>query len=240
MSLKLAFMPAKKTSSGSRKNPTKIFRAQLEPLDSNLGWMIARIPFDVQKTWGSSKVKVRGDINGFEFRTSLFANKLGWHFLLVNKKMQKGGRVSLGGTAEFKLTLDTAPRVASAPSELETILRQSKRLLSWFNNLPYGYRAYMRSWITEPKSPASRKRRAEQLAERMMETMEAEIELPPLIRFALAQNGKASRGWSLMTPIQRRSELMGIFYYRTPDARARRLQKALETAAAVADRKEGG
>lgn len=231
-------MPTKRTSGRRRGSASKTFRAQLEPLDSNLGWVVVRIPFDVQKTWGSSKVKVLGEINGFAFRTSLFANKLGWHFLLVNKKMQKGGRVSLGGTAEFKLTPDTTPREAVVPSQLETIFRQSKRLRSWFNALPLGYRRYMGLWIMEPKSLVSRARRAEQLAERLMETMEAEIELPPLIRSALVQNGKASRGWSLMTPIQRRSELMGIFYYRTPDARTRRLQKALQAAETAADRKE--
>ena len=216
----------------------KSFRATLEHLDSSLRWVIARIPFDVRKTWGRSRVRVQGEVNGFTFRTSLFSTKEGWHFLLVNKKIQKGARIVAGTTAEFRLALDTAPRETSIPQELESIFRQSKRLRSWFNALSYSYRNYINVWIAEPKSPQSRARRAEQIAERLMETMEAERELPPLIRSALAQNGKANKGWNLMTRIQRRSELMGIFYYSTPDARARRLEKTLQAAAAVAERKE--
>jgi len=215
----------------------KSFRATLEHLDSNLGWVIARVPFDVKKTWGRSRVRVQGEVNGFTFRTSLFATKEGWHFLLVNKKIQKEARIFPGTTAEFRLAVDTAPRETSTPPEFEAIFRQSKKLRSWFNALSYSYRNYINTWISEPKSTQSRERRAEQMAERLLETMEAERELPPLIRSALAQNGKASRGWNLMTPTQRRSELLGIFYYRTPDARTRRLEKTLQAAAATADRK---
>jgi uncharacterized protein YdeI (YjbR/CyaY-like superfamily) len=66
--------------------------------------------------------------------------------------------------------------------------------------------------------------------------MEAERELPPLVRTALDQNPTARDGWRRMTPIQRRGQLMGVFYYRTPEARARRLQKALEIAREIAER----
>ena len=49
----------------------KSFKATLERLRSNLGWIIVWIPFDVQKVWGSrGRLKVRGEINGFAFRTS--------------------------------------------------------------------------------------------------------------------------------------------------------------------------
>jgi uncharacterized protein YdeI (YjbR/CyaY-like superfamily) len=67
--------------------------------------------------------------------------------------------------------------------------------------------------------------------------MEAERELPPLIRTAFERNALAREGWSRMTARQRRGELMAIFYYRTPEARQRRLQKVLETAKSVAGRK---
>jgi uncharacterized protein YdeI (YjbR/CyaY-like superfamily) len=217
----------------------KSFRATLEYLASPaLGWVVARIPFDVKKTWGHSRVKVRGEVHGIAFRTTLFPAREGGHFLLVNKKVQKGAQIFPGVTAEFRLAPDTAPRETSTPPELEAIFRHSKKLKHWFEALSYSYRKYINDWISEPKGISSRKRRAEQLAERILETMEAEHELPPLIKSALAQNGKAARGWNLMTPTQRRSELMGIFYYRTPDARARRLEKTLHAAAAVADRKE--
>ena len=72
-------------------------------------------------------------------------------------------------------------------------------------------------------------RRAQQMAERLLATMEAELELPPLVARAL-HRPKAKAGWERMTPMQRRSELMGVFYYQTPEARERRVQKLVEAA----------
>ena len=61
-------------------------------------------------------------------------------------------------------------------------------------------------------------------------TMEAEAELPPMVVRALRSKLKAKAGWERMTPTQRRSELMGVFYYQTPEARERRVQKLVEAA----------
>ena len=220
------------------KSKSKSFRATLEHLDSALGWVIARVPFDVRKTWGSARVKVRGEVNGASFRTTLFPQRDGTHFLLVNKKLQKSAHIRLGSTAEFHLEPDTAPRTVSIPAELERIFKQSKRLRSWFEDLSYSYQKWISEWVSQPKGADSRRRRAEQIAERMLETMDAERELPPLIQPAFANHSLARQGWQKMTPTQRRSELLGIFYYRTPDARTRRLQKTVQAAAAHA-RKSG-
>ena len=93
------------------------------------------------------------------------------------------------------------------------------------------------NWIAEPKSADSRIRRADQIAERLLATMEAERELPPAIQVVFARDPRADKGWKLMSPLQRRRHLFGIFYYRTPSGRARRIAKAVQEARQVADRK---
>lgn len=215
---------------------SKTFRATLERLRSDLGWVIVRLPFDVKKTWGGSRLKVLGEVNGVHFRTSLFPQKDGKHFILVNNKIQKAARVFLGNTAEFRLELDTEPRVVAVPSEFESIFKQSRKMRKFFDSLTFSYRNAISTWISEPKSAASRQRRAEQIAERLMETMEAEQELPPLIQTAFAGSSMAREGWARMTPRQRRGELMGIFYYRNPESRARRLQKTVDLAKQAAEK----
>ncbi len=64
----------------------KSFNAVLEPLRNGLGWVIARVPFDVAKAWPERRrLRVRGEIEGFAFHTSLFASAGGTgYFLLVN------------------------------------------------------------------------------------------------------------------------------------------------------------
>src|SRR5207248_220596 len=94
-------------SSRSPEQIAKSFRATLERTRSRLNWVIARIPFDVSKIWETrGQIKVKGDINGFAFRTSLFPTGDGHHVLLVNKRMQTGGKVTLGGVAKFRLEPD--------------------------------------------------------------------------------------------------------------------------------------
>lgn len=217
---------------------TKTFGATLERLRSNLGWVIIRIPFSVHKTWGTRGMfRVKGEINGFAFRTSLFPTRRGEHFLLVNKKMQHGAGVREGSAAEFFLESDTGERIIAIPAELKRFLAEDRSFRRWFDTLNYSTHKWIADWIRQPKSPASRARRAEQLAEQLLSAMEAERELPPALRLAFTQDPRALEGWNLMSPLQRRAQLIAIFYYRSPDARARRIEKVIEAAIARAEKK---
>jgi Domain of unknown function (DUF1905) len=71
------------TATAMASPKSKTFRATLERLRSDLGWVIVRLPFDVRKTWGGSRLKVFGEVNGVRFRTSLFPQKDGQHFIPV-------------------------------------------------------------------------------------------------------------------------------------------------------------
>ncbi len=220
------------------KTIKKSFRATLERLRSNLGWVIVWIPFNVHKIWGTrGRLRVRGEINGVAFRTSLFPTRKGEHFLLVNKKMQAGGHASEGITAEFFLELDTEERVVVVPAELKRILAEDKTFRRWFEALSYSIRKWICDWLTQPKSAASRVRRAEQVAEQLFSAMEAERELPPALKLAFTRDPRALEGWNLMSPSHRRGLLIAIFYYRSPDARARRIEKVVAEAIARAEKK---
>jgi uncharacterized protein YdeI (YjbR/CyaY-like superfamily) len=220
------------------KTVKKSFRATLERLRSNLGWVIIWIPFSVSKIWGTrGRLRVRGEINGFAFRTSLFPTRQGEHFLLVNKKMQAGAHVSEGTAAEFVLQPDTEERVVDIPPELKRVLAEDRSFRRWFDALSYSIRKWISDWVVQPKSAASRVRRAEQVAEQLFSAMEAERELPPVLKLAFTRDPRALEGWNLMSPSHRRGLLIAIFYYRSPDARARRLEKVVDEAIALAEKK---
>ena len=214
----------------------KSFKATLERMQpTSLGWVIIRIPFDVSKVWGvRGRLRVKGEINGFPFRTALFPTRKGYHFLLVNKRMQAGGDVRPGSTAHFCLEPDLEIRKAVVPVELKRFLAEDRALCRWFDNLSYSIRKWITDSITQPKSTDARLRRAEQIAERLLTAMEAERDLPPVLKAAFARDPRAYEGWQRMSPTQRRYQLLGIFYYRSPEARDRRIAKMLEEAAARA------
>ena len=181
--------------------------------------------------------RVKGEINGFAFRTSLFPTRKGEHFLLVNKKMQTGGHAFEGATAEFLLEPDVEERVVTIPAEFKPILAEDRIFRRWFDGLNYSIRKWISDWIVQPKSAASRVRRAEQVAEQLFSAMEAERDLPPALKLAFSRDPRALEGWNLMSPSHRRGQLIAIFYYRSPDARARRLEKVVAEAIALAEKK---
>lgn len=231
-------MPKKTPSKPRLKLVKKSFKATLERLRGNLGWIVVWIPFDVQRVWGKrGRLKVRGEINGFAFRTSLFPTRKGDHFLLVNKTMQAGSGASESSTAAFFLEPDTEKRVVVFPSELRGILAEDRAFASWVAALPYSFHKWFADLIAQPKSAAARARRAEQVAEQLFSAMDAERELPPAVKLAFSRDPRALEGWHLMTPTRRRGLLIAIFYYRSPDARARRLEKVVAEAIALADKK---
>ena len=221
-------MPAPKTATKPLK--AKTFEAVLERTADRLRWVIARIPFDAAKVWGKrGQMKVRGEINGFALSGTLFPDGQGHHFLIVNKKLLSGGKTAAGLTAKFLLQPDTSPRPAPPPAkELLHELGQSKRLLKYYESLNPSRRIEIAKWIAQCKSSEARKRRSQQIAERLIETMEAERELPPIMQVAFRQNPKAREKWERMSPSHRRAHLFGIFYYRTPEGRANRVQKCVQ------------
>jgi uncharacterized protein YdeI (YjbR/CyaY-like superfamily) len=231
----------------------KSFYAVLEPLQSALGWLIARIPFDVVKTWPKRKgLRVRGEISSesgkgpsakggkqrFAFRSSLFAFSGGeGHFLLVNKKMQSATRAKVGSMVRIRLEPDLEERQAVVPAELAQALKGDRRLRKWFDGLSYSHRKWIGDWINEPRHAANRESRAERIAERLLLTLEGETELPPILHAAFLSEPLARRGWDAMTATQRRNHLLGIFYYQSVEARELRAAKAVEEALRVARRK---
>lgn len=159
--------------------------------------------------------------------------------MLVNKRMQAGGDARPGSTAEFRLEPDLEERKAVIPMELKRAFSQARPLQRWFDNLSYSMRRWMCDQVVQPKNASARVRRAEQIAELLLATMEAELELPPILKAAFARDPRAFEGWQRMTPTQRRGNLLSIFHYRSPESRGKRIAKMLEEAAARAGARDG-
>jgi len=221
-----------------QKGAAKKFRAVVEPLEGGLGWVVARIPFDVDASWKEMvRLRVKVEVGGELFRTSLFADsKRGGHFVLVNKKMQRAAGARAGAMVEFKIAPDLEERTPAIPAELAKILKTQKRLAKWYEGLSESTRWEIAKWIEGVKGAEARARRAEQIAERLMLTMEGEKELPPVLEVAFRRTPAARKGWEAMTKVQRRSNLMAVFYYQSPEARQKRVGKVVEDCLKVARR----
>ena len=226
------------------KSTVKTFKATLERDGTALGWTIVRVPRAVTDGWeAGNRFRVKGEISreggeGFAFRTSLFPTGKGDFTVLVNKRMQAAAGVAPGSVAIFRLEPDTEEREVAIPAELKQALSGEPSLRRWYDRLPYAIRKYITDIVTQPKSADARVRRADAMAEQLLAMQEGERETPPILEAAFVRAPLARRGWELMTPAQRRGHLWGIFYYRSPEARQRRTDKAVEDAIRIAKAKE--
>lgn len=216
----------------------KRFRAVLEPLPGALGWVVARVPFDVAKTWKKMvRLRVKVETGGEVFRTSLFADPAhSGHFVLVNKRMQKAAGARPGGMIDLAVEPDLEERETEVPPELEKIFKREKALARWYGRLSDSIRRDIARTIEGVKSPEARQRRVEQMAERMLLAMEGERVLPPILEVAFRRHPAAKIGWEKMTEIQRRGHLLGVFSYQSPEAREKRAGKVVEDCLRVAER----
>lgn len=216
------------------------FKATLESTGTALRWVMVPVPFDISRVWPERNGRrVRGEINGFEFQTSLFPNaRDGGYSLLVNKQMQKGGRTGPGQTAQFRLEPDLEERPAEAGPELARALREAAGLRKWFDALNPSMRRDIARWVSQPKGKEGRVRRAEQMAESLLLAKEGESELPPILRLAFERQPDARAGWEAMSSVRRRRHLFGIFFHQTPAGREKRAQAAVVDALTLARRKK--
>jgi hypothetical protein len=220
------------------QSAAKSFRAVLEPLAGGLGWVIARLPFDIDGAWKKMvRLRVKVEVGGEVFRTSLFADaNRGGHFVLVNKKMQRVAGAKVGAIVDFVVAPDLEERTPPVPPELAKLLKTEKKLAKWYQVLSEPRRWEIAKWIDGVKSTEARQRRAEQITERLMLTMEGEKELPPVLEVAFRRVPAARKGWENMTKAQRRSNLMAVFYYQSPEAREKRVKKVVEDCLKVASK----
>lgn len=234
--MQVVIMAAKKKSAPKQtgkkaakvKAISKSFRATLVRA-GNLGWTVIYLPFSVEKEWGTRKqVRVKGEINGFAFSASAFPTKTGKHFLLIRKEMQECGRAVAGATASFRVEPDLEVREVAQSKELMAALSEDKELLRWYRKLSDSMRRYLNKLVGGSKSAAVRQRRAANMAEQLYSAMDAERELPPVMRRLMDEQPKSYEGWQKMTMTMRRGELLGIFYYKNPGSQQRRIQKAIE------------
>jgi uncharacterized protein YdeI (YjbR/CyaY-like superfamily) len=219
-------------------SPRKSFTALLEPDGSALKWVIARVPFDIAEAWPvRNGRRVRGEIGGFAFRTSLFPDsRRGGHFLLVNKKMQSGSHSQVGSHVKIWLEPDLAERPITLPPELARILKSDRALRKLFDSMSSSRRREFGKFADQPKSTAARQKRADKIAGMLAQALEGQHDPPPVLRALFQRHPGSREAWFALTPAQRRNHLMGIFYYESGDARERRATKALEDALRAAER----
>lgn len=139
----------------------KRFRIRLEPHRGSQAALFT-VPFDVEKAFGSrARVAVRGTVNGFPFRSSVFPQGDGTHYMVLNRETREGAGVKAGDTVSFVMGRDDEPRTVTPPDELARALRADKAARAAWDALSYTHRKEYARSVSEAKRPETRARRVE-------------------------------------------------------------------------------
>ena len=139
----------------------KRFRITLEKHEHSEA-AIMTLPFDVEKVFGTrARVPVRGTINGFPFRSSIFPKGDGHHYMVVNREVRAGAKVKGGDTVSVQMERDDEPRTITPPPELARALKANKAAHAAWEKLSYTHQKEYASAIEEAKKPETRARRVE-------------------------------------------------------------------------------
>ncbi len=139
----------------------------------------AYLPFDVYEAFGTrARMPVKGMINGFAFRSSIFPMGGGKFYLVVNKQMREGAKVKAGDTAEFLLEKDDTPREIETPADFAKALKVNKDAQAVWDRLSFTHRKEYIGAIVEAKKPETRARRIEKAVEMIAAMKKAEAKKP--------------------------------------------------------------
>jgi len=145
----------------------KKFKTRLENIGPSGAWMHVRIPFDVEKTFGTkARLSVKGTINGFAFQTSIFPDGEGNHTMMVNKTMRNGAKAVGGDIVEMVLEPDAAPRTVEVPADLKTLLTKTKTK-DTFEKLSYSRKKEYVEFIEAAKREETRIARLQKIIEKL-------------------------------------------------------------------------
>ena len=140
---------------------THQFHAVIE--DAGGGGAYVTIPFDVEKTFGKKRVKIKASFDGEAYRGTLVRMGGPQHLLPVLKEIRKRIGKSFGDDVFVELEEDLEPRQVELPPDLQQALETNSAAYDYFNHLSYTHQKEYLNWIIEAKRNKTRQRRILQM-----------------------------------------------------------------------------
>ncbi len=145
------------------------FEALLERPEGIGTWTYLTVPLDSKKMFGtSSRLRVKGAIDGLRFRSSLLPNGTGGHFMVVKKEVREKIRKSAGDRVRVSLQLDSAPEEVVIPEVVVRALRGNERADAHFRSLSYSHKKAYIEWVESAKRDETKDKRARKMVKMLL------------------------------------------------------------------------
>ena len=123
------------------------------------GGAFVDVPFDVEKSFGSKKPKVKAMIEGVPYRGTLVRMGSECHMLVVLKGIREQIGKTFGDEIKVTVEADTEARVIEIPKDLLKVFKKEKDARDFFDKLAFTHQKEYVKWIEEAKRDETRQAR---------------------------------------------------------------------------------
>lgn len=136
----------------------KKFKAKLKAAE-NRGGAYIEIPFNVEETYGSKRVKVKVTFDGYEYRGSLTRMGTECHIIGVTKAIRESINKNIGDDILITIEKDDEERVVEIPDDLDNKLNENVLAKEFWESLSFSNKKKFVQWITSAKKLETRENR---------------------------------------------------------------------------------
>jgi hypothetical protein len=123
------------------------------------------IPFDVEKTFGADRVKVKAWFDNFEYRGSIMRMGTPCHILGLTKTVRKAINKNPGDKIHVAVQVDSGERIVPIPEDFRLLLEANTEIKPFFEALSFTNRKEYCVWISSAKKTETRQARLQKALE---------------------------------------------------------------------------
>jgi hypothetical protein len=144
-----------------------LFHAVIESAGGGGAFVV--IPFDVEKTFGQKRVKIKATIDGEPYRGTLVRMGTPHHMLIVLKEIREKIGKSFGDEVTVELEEDLELRQVPIPVDLQQALQAEPAAQAFFSHLSYSHQKEYVRWVEEAKRHETRQARIQRTIEMLLQ-----------------------------------------------------------------------
>ncbi len=134
------------------------FEATIQNI-SNKDATYVEIPFDVEKEFGSKRVKVKATFDGINYRGSIVKMGLPCYIIGITKDIRKQIGKEAGDNVFVEIEKDEDVRIVELPDDLKSAINKNEEAMKFYESLSYSAKRKYVQWITSAKKAETREKR---------------------------------------------------------------------------------
>lgn len=145
---------------------THKFEAIIQKVPDNDASYI-EIPFDVEKEFGTKRVKVKAKFDGIEYRGSIVKMGLECHMLGMTKAIRNEIGKTMGDMVIVEIEKDEEERVIELPEDFVEALEKNEVAKKSYDSLSYSAKKKYFQWVTSAKKRETRDKRIDEAVSKL-------------------------------------------------------------------------